>query len=705
MKKLFLLTVFTVFAFFLSAQTLYLNETFDNAEWPEGWEPMPGWHHSPTVEVIRVVNTNNAGGTPREVEFRYLPSSPAMQGNYGRLLSPPLPVNIPSSVMLEFIYSTQIHEMAGTDPIIVGVGTTTNNGVTWNTLWEKTHDERVTEANPQPILFNLYEEVESPDFGEENCRLVFYFYCEDAGFVIRYWAFDNIRLFTQVEYDASLLSIDGINNATTQGKNEVGFTFINKGVKTITSLEADYQFDGMPKITQVFTSLSVAQNEELSLTFDEKTILEIGDHVLDVNITKINGQEDEEPADNSKTMNTHAYMALGEKRLVIDYFSSSTCTACPNSNVEMKAFVELYPNQTVISKYTVPVPVAGDPYVNADAAMRRAYYNTNTAPSVYYNGTSILSGYYEDYFLRYFPEQVPIVEVRGNFKVEDTKIKIDFNIAAYEDLTDAVVHVAVNEKHTTGNASTNGETDFYHTMMKMLPDGNGTPTNFNRYEVKNFTFEYDMVTTHIEEMDDLEVNVFIQNKTTKEIFNGNWLLEKSNLENEPPSNLILNEYGIKNSENTIHVTWIAPENDKVTGYNVYINDKKVADNINNTDYWCEIQHGNNELDVVKVSAVYPNNVESVRIAEYITTFHPGVKQYDENNVKLFPNPAAQNFTLSSDKNMKKIEIINMVGQVMDVVHLNHLNCMVKVENYNSGIYFVKIIFDDGSCANRKVVVK
>jgi len=694
MKKFLLFVILSVLTTGLFAQTLYLNESFNNPGWPEGWERIPGWHPNPSTNLITIENTNMAGGEPREICFTH---TSATANRYGRVLSPVLS-NVPVEAVLEFLYNIQ---SPINTPILIGVGTTVDDGETWSVLWEQEYE---IENGQYGQTFSLSELVESPDFSHSNVRLVFYCTSEDDfSITVKRWYVDNIRLYTPVVYDVSLISIDGIGAATTQGRNEVGFTFANKGAQTITSLEASYQFEGLPKVTQVFSGLSVPNTGELSLIFSEKTVLPIGAHVLNVTIDKINGQPDEEPADNTLSINLHAYMALGEKRLVIDHFTSSMCSPCVPANVEMKAFLELYPNETVISKYQMPIPVAGDIYYNPDGATRRTYYgNFSSVPSVFFNGTSILSGNFIEYFRINSAKQVPVVELRGNFNVENATVKVDFNIAAYEKIENAVVHVAINAKHTTLNVGSNGETDFYHVMRKMLPDGNGTTVDFARYEVKHFTFEYE-IPDDMTEMDDLEVNIFVQNKNSKQIYNGNWLLERSLLVNEPPSGLKLEQHGVKNYPTL--VLWQAPSNDKFTGYNVYINDEKVASNIANNFYDCEIPMQNNELFVVKVSAVYPNGVESVRIAEYIVDWYESVNQYDKDNVKLYPNPADQQVTVKADKNMKSVEIYNMLGQIQNRINTNTDNCTINVGNYNSGIYLLKIMFEDGSSANRKVVVK
>jgi len=370
MKKILLFVIFSMITTCMFAQNraLFLNETFDNEDWPEGWERMV-WSPLPSQDanLIRIVNNNNAGGTPREVEFAYV--GPNTANRYGKVLSPVLPTNVPVEVMLEFIHTTNIMwTYAGPEPTIVGVGTTRDDGATFNTIWEKSvvKDEIISKVV-------VSEEVESPDFGKANCRLVFYYLCADENTLSRRWQIDNIRLYVVADHDASLLAIDGITENVTQGKKDIGFTFANKGKQTITSLEASYQLEGMDKVTEVFTGLSVARDTELSLMFSKKALLQVNDYKLTVTIDKVNGVNDEEPADNTLTMDIRSYMTYGEKRLVVNHFTGSMCGPCVIPNQQMKALWENHPNEMIISKYQLPSPQPGDIYYFPDGATRRDY--------------------------------------------------------------------------------------------------------------------------------------------------------------------------------------------------------------------------------------------------------------------------------------------------------------------------------------------
>src|SRR5699024_4160375 len=78
--------------------------------------------------------------------------------------------------------------------------------------------------------------------------------------------------------------------------------------------------------------------------------------------------------------------------------------------------------------------------------------------------------------------------------------------------------VAVVEKHTTGNATSNKETDFYQVMMKMLSDANGKSINFTDGQSEKVTFNnIDLSNTNVEEYNDLQVVAWVQDMNSQKV--------------------------------------------------------------------------------------------------------------------------------------------------------------------------------------------
>jgi hypothetical protein len=105
----------------------------------------------------------------------------------------------------------------------------------------------------------------------------------------------------------------------------------------------------------------------------------------------------------------------------------------------------------------------------------------------------------------------------------------------------ARIYISVNEKETHGNVGSNGETVFHHIFMKMLPDAQGTTVDFVSGELQHLEFTQDMSGTHVEEMSDLEVSIWVQNYSTQEIFNSRYAYEYTDVHPYPVENLTLTE--------------------------------------------------------------------------------------------------------------------------------------------------------------------
>jgi hypothetical protein len=73
-------------------------------------------------------------------------------------------------------------------------------------------------------------------------------------------------------------------------------------------------------------------------------------------------------------------------------------------------------------------------------------------------------------------------------------------------------------------------------------------------------------------------------------------------------------------------------------------------------------------------------------------------------VLTYPNPASDEINVVSSEKMNKVEIINMLGQVVFQKELNNKNLKVNTSNFNKGNYFVKIYTDKGE-TTKKVIVE
>ena len=190
----------------------------------------------------------------------------------------------------------------------------------------------------------------------------------------------------------------------------------------------------------------------------------------------------------------------------------------------MLNFCNNNPGRFTYTKYQMNWPGSGDPYYTEEGGTRRDYYGCNAVPQCFLDGedqgyAAVQQGVFDEHALR-----TAFMDIRGSFVVDGNNITVKTDIMPYID-ANARVFVSVNEKETHGNVGTNGETSFHHIFMTMLPNAQGTTLNFTTCELQHLEFTQDMSGTHVEEMSDLEVSIWVQNYTTKEMFNSHFAYE------------------------------------------------------------------------------------------------------------------------------------------------------------------------------------
>ena len=264
-------------------------------------------------------------------------------------------------------------------------------------------------------------------------------------------------------------------------------------------------------------------------------------------------------------------MQAQQRLVMFEQFTSSTCAPyCRQLNELLNPWLAANAEKVVVVRYQMNWPGAGDPYYTAEGGVRRTYYNVSGVPAAFTNGVenggssiqamfnnivnAINTGYTQ-------PAQATIT---GAFSVSGTTISIQGSVTPLISGSGYKVYVVVNEKKTYGNHGSNGETEFHHVMMKMFPNGSGQEVTLTAGTAIPFSYTYDMATTHVEEMDDLEVAVFVQNVSTKAILNAAYLDD----DNTPtPENVTATQVGIDNLN--VNFTWTTPAGVTPDGFNVY----------------------------------------------------------------------------------------------------------------------------------------
>ena len=590
MKKTLLFAFALLFATAMMAQnrTVLMQESFDGTTLPAGWSVdahQNNWSVSATA---------NAGGTPNEMHLTWSPEFNGMT----RLVSPALDMTGYSEVVFSFKHALDNYQGSNT----IGVATSSDGGTTWNQVWSQGYSTSSS--------WTVNVSVNTPDMGQPNVQFCIFF--NGNSYNINDWFFDDVRIFTLENLDVA------VTGTSVPELVQVGDLTINMGVMSygstpVTSIQATYEVSGMEPVEQTF-NVNLDPLATTTLTFDVPAPINTpGSYDIVLTINKVNGVDDD-LADNN-VLEKHFSVPVGftQRIPMIEHFSASTCPPCVAVNNQMGVFCNNNPGRFAYTKYQMNWPGAGDPYYTAEGGVRRNYYGVSGVPDIYLDGVGTNNTAVNQNTFDQHADEPGYFDVRGSFAVEGNTIHVIADVIPYVDI-EARVYVAVNEKVTYGNVGTNGETEFHHVFMKMLPNGEGSTISFTTGEMQRLEFTQDMSGTFVEEMDDLEVAIWVQNYSSKYVYNSRFAYEYTDVHPYPVENLTLTE--VTAPRGMFVAAWEAPANGTPTGYNVYVNDELMAENTTDTEY--AFDGDPDVFNVVGVVALYPNDVTSVKVVAAVS---------------------------------------------------------------------------------------
>ena len=588
MKKhlFFVIALLLSVTIFAQERAFIVNESFNSSSMPSGW-----YFTGEGSENFEVRTSSNAGGDPNELYFK---SIPIVTNGIHLVMATANLTNV-SELGLSFKHYLNNDQLSST----IGFATSSDNGATWNTGWSQTYSNAASTGQ-----YEINETFSTPDMGKNNVLICMFY--EGNTYNFNKWYFDDICIFTQGggEGGADLqMSAINVNSIVPAGMVDISFTVNNTGEETVTSFEASYEIDGYETVTETFeTSLSPSGNKQF--TFQTQAGLIAGTHNLKINIVSVNGADDAEQSNNSLTKEIKTYIKTIERTPMIEHFSSSTCQPCVGVDYAMMELTENNHGKYTYTKYPVNWPGLGDPYAIPDCIVRSDYYEVYTVPSIALDGQVKSSAITQSELDERF-NSTSYVDIVGSFKVEGNTINVIADVISYIDLPNVKMFLSINEKTTTGNASSNGMTEFHHIFLKMLGNINGIETNLNAGEYQRFEFSFDMTETHMEEINDLEVAAWVQTYDSKEIHTSHYLYEYTE-HPYPAQNLQVEDNSI---------SWEAPENGNPEGYNLYINNELVINNENVLSYTIQETI---TITSVEVVAVYDDKT-SIGLTNAITT--------------------------------------------------------------------------------------
>ena len=675
MKKTLLLTLALLLSIAVSAQNrgTLLRETFDSPEMPEGWKITGG-----NTQNWSLSETSFCGGDAYEMKLDY---SPVFYNGFTRLTFPKLDLTGIDSITVSFKHYVDIYT---TYPSTIGIATSSSNGMNWNVCYEKTFT-----IDGQ---HNISAVIANDDMNKKNVTICIFFKGDSANINAIY--FDDIEVMTVEANNAKLASIDIPNNIGS-GNTQVKFSVQNVGAENIKSFEAEYDIDGV-KYSQMFET-DMATYDTKEFTFDQDIYLIPNKYDVVVNITSVNNKDDQDLSNNTMTKEVNVALGSTQRYPMIEHFSSASCAPCVNVNTIMNQLTNNNKGKYTYVKYPAKYPT--DIYNTEECVARSNYYLVSGVPNVVLDGVNLGPTSVSQYQFDNSVNTPAFVNIKGAFNINGNNINITTDIMSYVNLNKVKAFITVNEKTTTGNVGDNGETEFHHILMKMVSGVEGTDIDLKLGEHQHFEFSYDMSTTNVEEMNDLEVAVWVQNLVTGEVFNSSFLYEYTQ-HPYPVRNL-----EVTNENDNLQITWDAPEGNNPTGYNIYVNNELVANNTKELSYSTT---NSSDYYVVEAVALYDNR-KSVGIIKSSFPKNEDENGSDttnlvanyENRFEIYPNPANDILFINAEVEINEVMIYDVYGRLQVTKSPSHQELTsVNVSGLNAGIYIIKIKTNEGNIVKR-----
>ena len=675
MKKTLLLTLALLLSVAVSAQNrgTLLRETFDSPEMPEGWKITGG-----NTQNWSLSETSFCGGDAYEMKLDY---SPVFYNGFTKLTFPTLNLTGVDSITVSFKHYVDIYT---TYPSTIGIATSSSNGMKWEICYE--------ESFYSDGQHNISKVIANDDMNKEKVMICIFFKGNSANINAVY--FDDIEVMTVEANNAKLASIDIPNNIGS-GNTQVKFSVQNVGAENIKSFEAEYDIDGV-KYSQMFET-DMATYDTKEFTFDQDIYLIPNKYDVVVNITSVNNKDDQDLSNNTMTKEVNVALSSTQRYPMIEHFSSASCAPCVNVNTIMNQLTNNNKGKYTYVKYPAKYPT--DIYNTEECVARSNYYLVSGVPNVVLDGVNLGPTSVSQYQFDNSVNTPAFVNIKGAFNINGNNINITTDIMSYVNLNKVKAFITVNEKTTTGNVGDNGETEFHHILMKMVSGVEGTDINLKLGEHQHFEFSYDMSTTNVEEMNDLEVAVWVQNLVTGEVFNSSFLYEYTQ-HPYPVRNL-----EVTNENDNLQITWDAPEENNPTGYNIYVNNELVANNTKELSYSTT---NSSDYYVVEAVALYDNR-KSVGVIKSSFPKNEDENGSDttnlvanyENRFEIYPNPANDILFINAEVEINEVMIYDVYGRLQVTKSPSHQELTsVNVSGLNAGIYIIKIKTKEGNIVKR-----
>ncbi len=672
MKKLYFTLATIVIAVFAQGQ-VYLYQGFGSGYWPpEGWTPLPlnsQWSLSPT---------DHAGGLLPEARFEGFDYTGTV-----RLLSPYIDMTGADTAILSFRYFTEA-DLTGTPSL--GVSTRSGNGI-WSNSWETTIKNLVDPREFEVLITG--ENLGNPDFQ-------FSFFLNGDMNRLHNFYLDNIKLYFPTSTDGKLDEI--LTPYEVELPVPVIARIINLGNTTINQVSVGFLTNMGIRHDSLITGLNLGLYDSFTFQFNRWWISPIGDYDLKVWISSVNGAEDPYHP-NDTLVKTIRYQRFRPMRMpCFEEFFTADFADSHYFDIIFHEWSQNHPWETAIT-YAVDYNGYIDLYAIPDNDIRMEYYGIDYIPRTFCNGTMAAIIDTNDIQLAYDAaiKLTSSFEILSTYRLIGDSVIITTNIFPHESISGTSVHTILKEKTTTGNIGGSGFEHYYNIVMKMFPDGGyGQPVNFSNGIPFTQNFSANLSDTHIEELGDLEIAVFIQLDSNKEILQSAYAIKDAVYNTEDRLSMItLDGVPLEGFDPDIFTYDVALPQGTV--------EPPVALGITMQDSAFMLIAQAFEMPGYAVIDVYPESLGSIKRYIVYFNFITDINSPQVKPIGIFPNPVTDGKLFITGITSPSIKLYSIDGKLL--LNFDKINDnKIDLSGLKSGVYILRLTDEEGIISMKKIVV-
>ncbi len=316
----------------------------------------------------------------------------------------------------------------------------------------------------------------------------------------------------------------------------------NAGSAAITSYRLCKRIDNGNIEKEEVTNKNIPAGDKLPLELAFE-LDETGFHTLSAWVENINGQDVSSPETETRILSADT-RKTPKKNLLLEMFSSGTCSSCGPWNAALHPFFVAERVNTAdnggnfcVVKYQVDIPSPGDPCVTSQTLARKNFYGVGAAPTFYVNGKkselsdtgTVMQGFRDA--ARSFHKTTVSNGLTAYVERENNTFKVHAEVTGYlpdpDDYDLVVCLIEDSIRHT--RSMPNGETVFYHVVRQMLPSVTGitvAPESVGEVIKKDFEYTFDLQDPKIfSSVENMGAVVFLQNNKSKEVIQARYLAQ------------------------------------------------------------------------------------------------------------------------------------------------------------------------------------